>query len=264
MKQTNYINILQITDIHFREKVEGTIYGVETQILFEQTLAQIKDEVIQTNKKIDVLLATGDISQDGSAASYQRFHEFIKPLQVPSYFLQGNHDYSQPMQVEFGASRVAPCLVSKNDLANSPWKIVLLNSSVEDQVGGHFATEQLEYLEKVLTADPQSPTLLCFHHHPMLINSAWLDQQVIDNADAFFNIVDKFSNVKLGIYGHVHQDRKTLRNNVPYFATPSTCAQFAPEKNEFSLDERAPAYRWIRLYDDGHFETEIVRLKNFK
>lgn len=262
MVKSNFINILQITDTHFRSKVEGTIYGVETQILFEKTLAQIKQELVSGNKKIDVLLATGDISQDGSAESYRRFHEFLKPLNAPNYFLQGNHDYNKPMQDEFGKERVAPCKVHKSELLNSPWQIILLNSSIENQVGGHFGQEQLDYLEKALMAHANSPTLLCFHHHPMLINSAWLDQQVIDDADALFKVVDKFSNIKLSIYGHVHQDRKTLRNQVPYFATPSTCAQFAPELDEFALDERAPAYRWIRLYDDGHFETEVVRLRN--
>jgi len=262
MNQSQFINILQITDTHFREKAQGTIYGVETQILFEKTLAQIKQELASTDTTLDVVLATGDISQDGSADSYRRFHEFVLSLGAPCYFLQGNHDYNEPMLKEFGQDRVAPCQVEKKALKNSPWKILLLNSSIEDQVGGHFSQEQLSYLHDALSSDSKSPTLLGFHHHPMLINSDWLDQQVIDNADDFFKVMDKFSNVKLSIYGHVHQERKTIRNNVPYFATPSTCAQFAPELHEFALDDKAPAYRWIRLYNDGHFETEVVRLKN--
>lgn len=262
MKHKDYLDILQITDIHFREQVEGTIYGVETQILFEKTLKQIKDEVDSGKRQIDVLLATGDISQDGSAASYQRFHEFLKPLNTSCYYLQGNHDYVQPMLDEFGEARVAPCCASEEDLQGSPWKIVLINSSVEDQVGGHFGEEQLIYLENTLRACGDAPVLLCFHHHPMLINCAWLDKQVIDDADKFFEILDKFTNIKLCIYGHVHQDRLIEKQGIPFYATPSTCAQFKPEMDDFALDEKAPAYRWIRCYDDGRFETEVVRLNN--
>jgi Icc protein len=258
-----YLNILQITDIHFREKVDGTIYGVGTQALFEKTLEQIKNEIESSSEGVDLLLATGDISQDGTPASYQRFHDFIKPLNIPAYYLQGNHDYIQPMLNQFGEERVAPCMVIEAELAGSPWKIVLINSSVEDQVGGHFGEAELSYLRESLSSTADSPVLLCFHHHPMLINCDWLDQQVIDDADAFFKVMDDFSNVKACIYGHVHQDRLDTRNGVSYYATPSTCAQFKPETSDFELDDKAPAYRWIRCYEDGSFETEVVRLKDF-
>lgn len=256
-------NILQITDIHFREQPEGTIYGIETQSLFERTLKQIQQEVSVSGQAIDLLLATGDISQDGSAASYQRFHQFIKRLNVRSYFLQGNHDYAQPMLDEFGQAFVAPCVVHARDMQSSPWRIVMLNSSVENQVGGHFGKAQLVFLDEQLKQDTQSPTMVCFHHHPMSINCAWLDTQTIDDAEAFFKVLDTYNNVKLCIYGHIHQDRLMIRNQVPYYSSPSTCAQFKPEMDTFALDELAPAYRWIRCHDDGSFQTEVCRLKDF-
>ena len=260
MNHSNYFNILQITDTHFRQRVDGTIYGVQTQILFEKVIAQIKSEVAESKQNIDLILVTGDISQDGSDESYQRFHEFIKSFAVPTYFLQGNHDYCEPMRLTFGIEHVAPCKVSSATMGSSPWKVILLNSSVEDQVSGHFGQEQIRYLEQHLRQDSESPTMVCFHHHPMLIDCDWLDQQVIDDADRLFAVLDQFNNVKLCIYGHVHQDRKTIRNQVPYFASPSTCAQFKPEVADFALDERAPGYRWIRCYADGKFETEVRRL----
>jgi Icc protein len=128
-------------------------------------------------------------------------------------------------------------------------------------VDGHFGAEELDFLHQQLSNDQHSPTLLAFHHHPMLIDCDWLDKQVIDDADQLFAILDQFKNIKLCIYGHVHQDRKTVRNKIPFFATPSTCAQFKPEVSDFSLDEKAPGYRWIRCYANGEFETEVVRLK---
>ena len=39
--------------------------------------------------------------------------------------------------------------------------------------------------------------------------------------------------------------------------TPSTCMQFEQEADEFSLDSRPPAYRWLELGDDGSLETGI-------
>ncbi|EOT1997768.1 metallophosphatase, partial [Acinetobacter baumannii] len=34
--------------------------------------------------------------------------------------------------------------------------------------------------------------------------------------------------------------------------------------NDFALDQNAPGYRYIRLNNDGSFETKVFRLENFK
>jgi len=39
--------------------------------------------------------------------------------------------------------------------------------------------------------------------------------------------------------------------------TPSTCMQFAQDTDEFQVDERPPAYRWIELGADGSVETGV-------
>ena len=39
--------------------------------------------------------------------------------------------------------------------------------------------------------------------------------------------------------------------------TPSTCMQFEPDAEEFNVDSRPPAYRWLELGDDGSLETGI-------
>ncbi|MGK0418993.1 MAG: Icc protein [Halopseudomonas sp.] len=43
-------------------------------------------------------------------------------------------------------------------------------------------------------------------------------------------------------------------------ASPSTCVQFAAHSENFATDERAPGYRWLRLFDDGQVETAVSRL----
>ena len=41
-------------------------------------------------------------------------------------------------------------------------------------------------------------------------------------------------------------------------ATPSTCAQFLPNSDEFAVDPRPPAYRTFELRADGSLLTEVV------
>ena len=60
------------------------------------------------------------------------------------------------------------------------------------------------------------------------------------------------------VWGHVHQNYDALRKGVRLLATPSTCAQFLPNSDDFAVDRRPPAYRTFELRTDGTLLTEVV------
>ena len=60
------------------------------------------------------------------------------------------------------------------------------------------------------------------------------------------------------VWGHVHQAYDGLRKGVRFLATPSTCAQFLPNADDFAIDHRPPAFRTLELRADGSLLTEVV------
>ncbi len=70
------IKLLQITDTHLFEADEGSLLSVRTADSF----AAVVKEILHRQVPFEYILATGDISQDHSAESYQRFAEGISPL----------------------------------------------------------------------------------------------------------------------------------------------------------------------------------------
>ena len=60
----------------------------------------------------------------------------------------------------------------------------------------------------------------------------------------------------------MHQVFEAERNGVPYMATPSTCIQFKPGSQNFSLDAEPPGFRWLALLPDGTIETGVRRLES--
>jgi Icc protein len=82
----------------------------------------------------------------------------------------------------------------------------------------------------------------------------------VDNADEFFAIIDRHPQVRGILWGHVHQQFDRMRGNVKLMATPSTCVQFLPKSTTFAVDEAAPGYRWLSLFEDGSIETGVERL----
>jgi Icc protein len=48
-----------------------------------------------------------------------------------------------------------------------------------------------------------------------------------------------------------------MHGRIRLMGTPSTCMQFAQDADEFEVDHRPPAYRWLELGADGGIETGI-------
>jgi Icc protein len=140
------------------------------------------------------------------------------------------------------------------------WQVLLLNSSVPDQVGGHLSDDSLHWLARALDAHPNHHALVCLHHQPVPVGSAWIDEIGLSNGADLFAVLDRYPQVRAVLWGHVHQEFDTDRNGVRLLSTPSTCIQFAPGAEVFTLDAAGPGYRWLTLNGDGGMDTGVMRL----
>lgn len=248
--------VVQISDCHLFASTDGRLLGLNT----EDSLKLVLDRVAREHSLIDVILATGDLSQDGSVTAYSRFQTHLERFAAPSYWLQGNHDLTQPMINTLGGrSHLSPCLIEQG-----AWRIIMLNSSVEHEVPGYFQPSELEFLVEALEKSRGHHTMVCLHHHPLPMGCAWLDTQVVKNAVDFWAVMDRFEHVRAIIWGHVHQESDQLRKGVRLMSVPSTCVQFKPKSRDFAVDEVAPGYRWFDLHADGRIDTQVSRVEGVK
>lgn len=247
------ITIIQLTDSHLFAETSGKLLGLNTFDSLQWVIERVEEE----QPDIDLILATGDIAQEPCIESYTLFQQQVAKLVAPVYWVRGNHDaYESMLNVVGEANKISPCTV---DILN--WRIILLDSTIDGEVPGYLAPEQLQYLKQQLDSAKGKHVLLSFHHHPIPMNSFWLDQQIIANANELFAISDQFANVKTMVWGHVHQESDRLRKNVRLLSTPSTCAQFKPGSEDFCIDGLSPGYRWIQCYDDGKIVSGVSRIE---
>ncbi len=108
--------------------------------------------------------------------------------------------------------------------------------------------------------DASQFSLICLHHQPVKVGCDWLDQQMVDDSEQFWRIVDRFPGVKGVLWGHVHQQIDQRRGDVALMASPSTCVQFAPGSFDFMADDQPPGYRWLDLHSDGTIDSAISRV----
>lgn len=245
------IRIVQLSDCHLFKSTEGKLLGLNT----EQSLSLVMDLIQDQQHAIDLVLATGDLSQDGSSESYARFHKSMEAFACPVYWLPGNHDLTDIMANHQVARRMSPCVIDAEG-----WQIIMLDSTIRGKVPGNFADTELQFLQKALQDSQGKHVMIALHHQPVPVGSDWLDQQIVGNASEFFEVVDQFSNVRAIIWGHVHQVFETRRKGVKLMSVPSTCVQFLPNSQDFAVDKESPGYRWIDLNPDGSLGTGVSRV----
>ncbi|PXX89395.1 3',5'-cyclic-AMP phosphodiesterase [Marinobacter vulgaris] len=248
------LRVLQLTDPHLMADPGGELLGVNTRDSLDAVIAQ----VLHDHGQPDLILATGDIAQDASEEAYRLFGDKLKAFRSSSVWIAGNHDDS-PLLARIAAENRA----DQRHVIQGGWQFVLLDTSVPGKVFGHLADSELAFLESTLLENPDTPALIALHHHPVEIDTEWMSPIGLRNRDAFWQVVDRFSQVRIVLWGHIHQDLDQSRKGVRLLATPSTCIQFTAGSVEFSVEDKAPGYRWFELLPSGDFATEVSRATDF-
>lgn len=244
------LTIIQLSDSHLRQEADGELLGMNTQQSLDAVIALARKDAPQP----DLVVASGDISQDGSEQSYRSFKARADVFQAPMRWLPGNHDERSAMAAVTADSDILEKVVRLGG-----WQLIFLDSLVAGRVYGSLSDAELKLLDDTLQNSAGVPTVVFLHHHPIDIQSRWLDAIGLKNRDVFFAVTDKYPHVKAIVWGHIHQELDQMRNGVRLLATPSTCVQFLPKSRDFAVDNAAPGYRWLKLFSDGRVETAVSR-----
>lgn len=242
------MRLLQFTDLHLPGAPDGQVRGVRP----DRTLARCLAHAQVHHAGAEGLLLTGDLVQD-DATAYARLRETFAGQRVPVHCLPGNHDEPAALRRSLAGAPFIHELATRY----GNWLLVMLDTTVPGRVDGHLAAGELARLGAELARHPDAQVLVCLHHHPVPHGSRWLDELMLDNAPALFAVLERHAGVRGLLWGHVHQALDTYRDRWRLLATPATCMQFAPGTDEFKVDDRPPAYRWLTLGDDGRIDTGI-------
>lgn len=245
--------LLQLSDSHLSAAPSAQLNGVNTT----DSLTEVIDLASASGAVFDAVIATGDLSQDGSPESYNRFLHLTRKLSAPLRWLPGNHDCGTTMR------SVQPNDAS-DELRLGPWAVLTLDSTVAGASHGEVGPQRLAALDAALArlaADPAvAHVLIAVHHNPLPNGAQWMDSIGLRDGTALLARLAAAGTVRGLVHGHIHQAFDELVDGVRVLGSPSSCAQFAPIATEFVIDTQQPGYRWLRLHDDGRIETAIARL----
>src|SRR2546422_160764 len=87
----------QITDTHIRPEGVLAYRRVDTA----PYLSRAVEHLTRLRPRPDVVLATGDLVDAGTAEEYRRLHGLLAPLPMPVYLIPGNHDNRDALRAAF-------------------------------------------------------------------------------------------------------------------------------------------------------------------
>lgn len=222
----------------------------------QASLQRVLDHYQDDDWRADRVVITGDLIQDDSAEAYDRFRDLLLPLNMRMHCVPGNHDDRELMRRVCCAPPFSYCAYEEI----GDWLLIGLDSCVDDDAGGMLTPDELDRLTETVTTSSAKHVMVCLHHPPIPMGSAWLDTVGLRNGDEFLQRLSSLGRVRLAVFGHVHQAYDSEHEGIRIVATPSTCRQFEPGSDDFAVDNRPPAYRRITLHSDGSNDAELIWL----
>lgn len=252
------LRILQLSDMHLLADANDSYRGIPTFKLLESVVKYIAKK----GTKPDLIVLTGDNSQDGTPASYQNLKSLLtEHFSCEILALPGNHDDSDELREQWQGKNINP----SRYYSWRKWHLVLLDSTAPGLDDGFLAKSDLKFLAECMKKSNKDPVLIFMHHPAILTGTPYLDELNIINREAFLADLKQHSNIKAIFFGHIHQVFEAKKQGIKFYSAPSTCVQFKPKVKKFAIDHtQTPGYRWIELHEDGTFKTKVVRMPKSK
>ena len=214
--------IAQITDLHV-DSADGFMRRfVDANKKLSAALTYLETRTVRP----DVIVATGDLTNDGLPANFERLRELLEPLTIPIYLVPGNHDDREAFRDAFADSPWVPVSGPIDYVVEDyPVRLIGLDTTVPGRHDGMLDTDQLAWLDAQLAAVPQQPTLLFLHHPPFLTNLWLFDAIRLEGSEGLRAVVERHPQVTQIVAGHVHRPVSYHWGSTAITTSPSTTHQ---------------------------------------
>lgn len=247
------MKIILLSDLHITEN-GVKIWGTDTLSHF----ISVKD-MINKETDVDAVIVCGDIADAGSIWAYNFVSCELNKLNIPIYYVPGNHDSIINMRTVIHPNFFLKSFEIKD------WKFILLNSVMPDTIDpstnmarGLLDKQDLKKLKEELITECNVCIVM---HHPPLEQEGWLNRKLLDNKEEINRIIANDEKIKLVLYGHTHYHSIKRMGHTTYICAPSVGFAFNKDLPKFQIDDGKEGYLILNINGD---EIDcIINLINF-
>ncbi len=215
----------QISDMHI--KAPGEIFSerVDTADYLRRCVMHLN----ALSPAPEMVFATGDLVNAGTAEEYGHLRELLRPLVMPCYLLAGNHDDRAEMRRAFADHAYLP---REGEflhymLDRGPLRLIALDTLIPGEGGGRMCPARLEWLAERLREAPGRPTVILMHHPPIETGIAFMDRIGLEGEPEMARIVAEHGQVQRVLCGHIHRSIQALWAGTAVQVSPAPAHQVA-------------------------------------
>jgi 3',5'-cyclic AMP phosphodiesterase CpdA len=214
--------IAQITDLHVRPAGRTANGFVEVNAMLESAVAALLAET----RLPDVVLATGDLTDNGLVEEYQELRRILARLPTPVHLIPGNHDRRDNLRAVFPDHGYLPGEGFLNYVVEGwPVRLIGLDTVVDGQTHGEICPARLAWLERALSDGGDRPTFIFMHHPPFQTGIYAMDRINCLGGDAMADLIRRHPNVERVACGHHHRSIQARWAGTIGSIAPSTAHQ---------------------------------------
>ncbi|MFF1573387.1 metallophosphoesterase [Leifsonia sp. NPDC058292] len=245
------LRILHLSDTHLSGD-DRLHYGVvDTLAALDRVLARAEEL-----GRVDVVVASGDLSDDGSPESYRRLRSRLEPWAAERgaevVYAMGNHDLPQGFEEVLGdRERV----VTVRGL-----RVVTVDSTVAGAGYGRIDADRLGRLRDALAQPAPHGTVVVLHHPPAPPSTGLFERLQLVEPEQFLEVCAQ-ADVRLILAGHFHHALITTAGarDIPVVVAPAvanTTDVLTPPGRERAV--RGSGFAFIRMHATGAMRAHIV------
>lgn len=214
--------IAQISDMHVVNEGELCNEFIPTNDMLINTIGRINE----IKPKVDIIIATGDLTQNGTKSEYKNLKKILSNIDIPVYLIPGNHDNPNNLKDVFQNHNYLPTKGSLSYVIKEfPITIIGIDTTIESSPSGEISEKLLNWLENELEKSRDKPVIIFMHHPPFKTGIWWMDAIGLKGKKKFELTLKKFNNIEAVLCGHIHrQVQRRWAGTIGYIA-PSTAHQ---------------------------------------
>lgn len=262
MTDTSIVQLLQISDTHCYAQDSTPLEWTTPAIYPNQHVTRVLQHLSTHYAHYHALLISGDLAQQEVPETYQRLNAQLTQFPLSIHVLMGNHDTTSLAHTYLERRFWSPAFIQYGH-----WHLLMVDTNRPQQPDGHLSTEQYQALDQYLATIPaQDYVVIVMHHHPMPIQSAWMDVMGLQQAEQFWQWAAQYPAIQAVLHGHIHQEftghyHYANGRNVAVYGTPATSVQLKSLTQTIAFDHHLPAWRTLQLHPNGSISTQVHYLR---
>jgi 3',5'-cyclic-AMP phosphodiesterase len=237
------------------ERVVDAVNGLDPRPAF----VIVGGDLVSPDIAPDVTAGAREVTDRDYEAAYALLRSRLDRLAVPYHVLMGNHDRRGPFRRVMPSASASETEPHRYVVDVDGYRVCALDSLVPGEKPGLLGGGQLAWLRDRLHEAADRHAVIAVHHHAVPIGLRRLDEQMLMDADALWEVIREAGNVRGVLCGHVHLQHEEVRDGVPVVTTPSTCFQSSKLFQEKQYLAGPPALRLVTCRA-GQMTSEVLSL----